>query len=157
MGSKRQPFCIFQEMPKKCKTKFGSCLAFSIHSEFFFLNKKDVLPWNKTKQGRDSTNWKQGKNLLVRKMGNLYIYMTRIFEPLRSFHHLESLPLPSATEYKQLLSEHCSVIQQPQQTLELPKETFCVFRHWNKTTKMKSCTSSSITYELCHASKTDEL
>ena len=90
-------------------------------------------------------------------MKQIFEYMTRIFEPLRSFRHLESLPLPSATEYKQLLSEHCSVIQQPQQTLELPKETSCVFRHWNKTTKMKSCTSSSITYELCHASKTHEL
>ena len=83
--------------------------------------------------------------------------MTRISETLRSFHHLESLPLPRTTEDKHPLSEHRSVIQQPQQMLELPKETLCVIRHWNKTTKMKSCTSSSITYELYHAFKTDEL
>ena len=144
-------------MPKKCKTKFGSCSAFSIHSEFFFfLIKKMFYPETKTKTRQGLHKLKARDESFGKKNGK-HIYMTRIFEPLRSFRHLESLPLPSATEYKQLLSEHCSVIQQPQQTLELPKETSCVFRHWNKTTKMKSCTSSSITYELCHASETDEL
>ena len=88
--------------------------AFTLN--FFFLNKKDVLPWNKNKTRQGLHKLKAREESFGKKNGKpIYIYMTRIFEPLRSFHHLESLPLPSATEYKQLLSEHCSVIQQPQQ------------------------------------------
>lgn len=64
--------------------------------------------------------------------------MTRIFEPLRSFRHLERLLFPVPLNTKHPLSEHCSVIQQPQQTLELLKETLCVFRHWIKPQKWKA-------------------
>ena len=63
-------------MPKKCKTKFGSCLAFSIHSEFFFffVIKKMFYPETKakTRQGlhtlkarEDSFGKKNGKPTYV--------------------------------------------------------------------------------------------
>lgn len=65
--------CIFRNA-KEMQNQIWklSCFQHSLWI-FFFFNKKDVLPWNK-KQGRDSTNWRRGKNLLVRKMGNPYIY-----------------------------------------------------------------------------------